>query len=296
MSARTGALPRAAAQWELWTTTVRLVVDDPDTLEHGTALLRALLADVEGAASRFRPDSEVRRIAASPDDSHVVSPLLAAMVTAALEAAEATGGRVDPTIGTVLARLAATAPAPRASIVRRATWRDVELEGRVLRMPPGTLLDLGATGKAFAADRAAVELAATLGCGVLVSLGGDLRVAGPAGRPWTVLVRDGEHEPASLVDLPEDGAVATSSSLHRTLRHEHPELAHHVIDPLTCRSVEPVWRTASVAADTCVEANAWSTAAMVAGRGAADLLAGTGLAARLVAADGSVQHLGGWPA
>lgn len=289
---RTG---RAAAQWELWTTTIRVVVDEPDALTEATALLRRILAEVELAASRFRPDSEVSLIAASPDDRHVVSPLLAAMVAAALDAAEATDGRVDPTIGTVLARLAATAPAPRASIVRKAGWRDVQLDGRALRMPPGTLLDLGATGKAFAADRAAEELAGTLGCGALVSLGGDLRVAGPAGHPWTVLVRDGEREPASLVDLAE-GAVATSSSLHRTLRHLAPELAHHVIDPLTCRSVEPVWRTVSVAADTCVEANTWSTAALVAGAEAPDLLDGTGLPARLVAADGTVQRLGGWPA
>jgi thiamine biosynthesis lipoprotein len=177
--------------------------------------------------------------------------------------------------------------------VRRAGWRDVALDGRVLRLPAGTLLDLGATGKAFAADRAAVRLADALGCGVLVSLGGDLRAAGPdPDEPWTVLVRDRAGEPASLVDLGAARALATSSSLHRTVG---PELAHHVIDPLTVRSVQPVWRTVSVAAETCVQANTWSTAAMVRGVAAPDLLAATGLPARLVAADGRVRSLGGWP-
>lgn len=283
---------RAAAQWELWTTTVRLVVDDGTALAAGTSLLHTFLAEVEDAASRFRADSEVSRIAGSPDERHDISPLLAEMVDAALEAAETTGGSVDPTIGTVLARLAATAPAPRACTVRKASWRDVHLQGLELRMPAGTLLDLGATGKAFAADRAAEMLAESLGCGVLVSLGGDLRTAGTTPQPWTVLVRDGQDEPAALVDLPGEGAVATSSSLHRTLG---PELAHHVLDPLTERSVEKAWRTVSVAAGTCVEANTWSTAALVAGRDAPGLLESTGLPARLVALDGSVLHLGDWP-
>jgi thiamine biosynthesis lipoprotein len=281
----------AAAQWELWTTTVRVVVTDAAALAEATAIVRSVLADVEAAASRFRPDSEVSRIGRSRATEHEVTPLLAAMVGAALDAAAATGGRVDPTIGTVLARLGATAPALRASTVRRATWRDVSLDGTILRLPAGTLLDLGATGKAYAADRAAQLVADTLDCGALVSLGGDIRATGSA-EPWTVLVRDRADQPGSLVDLPGDGAVATSSSLHRTLG---PELAHHVIDPLTDRSVPKLWRTVSVAADSCVVANTWSTAALVAGADAPEVLAGTGLAARLVADDGSVRRLGGWP-
>lgn len=284
---------RAAAQWELWTTTVRIVVADTAALGEAMELLHLFLADVEAAASRFREDSEVSRIARSTATHHEVSPLLAEMTGAALTAAAVTGGSVDPTIGTVLARLEATAPACPASTVRKATWRDVHLDGRVLRLPTGTLLDLGATGKAFAADRAAEQIADTLGCGVLVSLGGDLRAAGPEPeQPWTVLVRDGAGEPANLVDLGEARAVATSSSLHRSIG---VELAHHVIDPLTVRSVEPVWRTVSVAAETCVEANTWSTAAMVYGDSAPDLLAATGLPVRLVAADGSMRFLNGWP-
>jgi len=285
---RTG---RAAAQWELWTTTVRLVVADASALGRAMGMLHAFLAQVERAASRFRGDSEVSRIGRSRATRHEVSPLLADMVRAAHGAAAVTGGSVDPTVGTVLAGLEATAPARPASTVRRATWRDVQLDDRVLRLPPGTLLDLGATGKAFAVDRAAEQVAEALGCGVLVSLGGDLRAAGPA-QPWTVLVRDRIGEPASLVDLGEARAVATSSSLHRTVG---AELAHHVIDPLTVRSVEPVWRTVSVAAETCVEANTWSTAAMVRGTAAHDAIGATGLSARLVAADGSVSLLGGWP-
>ena len=60
-------------------------------------------------------------------------------------------------------------------------WRRVELDqqARRVRLPAGTQLDLGATAKAWAADHCAELIAGRLGCGVLVSLGGDLAVAGP---------------------------------------------------------------------------------------------------------------------
>ena len=47
--------------------------------------------------------------------------------------------------------------------------------------PGGVVLDLGATAKALAADRAArARVAAATGCGVLVNLGGDIADRGPA--------------------------------------------------------------------------------------------------------------------
>lgn len=281
----------AAAQWDLWTTTMRIVVTDPSALDRAAALLRQQLADIEEAASRFRDDSEVCRIARSDAEAHHVSPLLSELVNAALTAADASGGRVDPTIGTVTAHL----DTPLAlSTVRPTTWRDVHLDGQILRMPAHTLLDLGATGKAFAADRAAQLIDENLGCGVLVSLGGDLRVAGPdPDDGWSVLVQDGDAEPSSTVDLRGARAIATSSTLHRRVGVGR---AHHIIDPLTLRPVEPAWRTVSVAAATCVAANTWSTAAIVEGAGAPGILAATGLPARLVGVDGRLVRLGGWPA
>lgn len=281
----------AGTQWDLWTTTMRIVVADSSVLDQAAALLQHQLADLEKAASRFRADSEVCRIARSDAEAHRVSPLLRDMVSAALTAADSSGGRVDPTVGSVIARLDTSLA---LSTARPASWRDVDLQGQTLRMPAHTLLDLGATGKAFAADRAAQSISEALGCGVLVSLGGDLRVAGPdPDDGWSVLVQDGDAEPASAVDLRGARAIATSSTLHRRLGADR---AHHVIDPLTLRSVEPAWRTVSVAAATCVAANTWSTAAIVEGTRAPSLLAATGLPARLLGVDGHLVRLGGWPA
>jgi thiamine biosynthesis lipoprotein len=297
----------AAAEWEVWTTRARLVVTDPTVLERATTLVRGLLDEVDRAASRFRPDSEVRLIAASAEQVHTVSPLLADLVRAALVAAAETDGDVDPTLGTVLTRLGygegglgsgpgAEVPLPRWTAQRRATWRDVDLEGNRLRMPPGTLLDLGATAKAVTADRVAEEVAAAFGCGVMVSLGGDLRVAGPEPtQGWNVLVQDGEAEPASHVRLTGAAAVATSSTLHRRWRR-NGQLMHHLIDPATRLPAAAVWRTVSVAAATCVRANTLSTQAVLLGDAAPEALTEAGVSARLVAADGEIVLVGGWPA
>src|SRR5579859_7985607 len=124
----------------------------------------------------------------------------------ALAAARWTGGRVDPTVGDALCALGydrdfaairgdGGAPPGPASL---PGWQSVRLDGRRLRLAPGTWLDLGATTKGLGADRAAREAAAAVpGGGVLVSLGGDIVVAGEAPvNGWPVLVAD---EPAPAV-------------------------------------------------------------------------------------------------
>jgi FAD:protein FMN transferase len=293
------------AEWPVWTTTARLVVTEEPALVEATAVVFEQLARVDAAANRFLAGSEVSRLARGTGTPAAVSPLLAELLGVALAAAAATGGAVDPTLGRPLLDLGCpdwavaepTGPdRPRPSVRRRTSWRDVRLDGRMVTLPAGTLLDLGATAKAHAADRCAVAIADRFGCGALVSLGGDLRAAGPPpDGGWQVLVQDGPDEPASHVRLAGATAVATSSTLHRTWR-QGGRVRHHVLDPATCQPAAPVWRTASVAADTCVRANTWSTAALVRGHAAERDLRRAGVGARLVAADGAVVRLGGWPA
>ena len=72
-------------------------------------------------------------------------------------------------------------------------------------------------------------------------------------------------------------------------------MLHHILDPRTGLPAEPVWRTVSVAAGSCVDANAASTAAVIRGRRALGWLAQLGLPARLVDATGVVFTVAGWP-
>jgi thiamine biosynthesis lipoprotein len=174
---------------------------------------------------------------------------------------------------------------------------------REVRMPSGVVLDLGATAKALAADRAAVGISATLGCGVLVNLGGDISVAGrPPAEGWLVGIADDASfdtttasvEARQLVTI-RDGGLATSSVLGRAWRRGGAWL-HHIIDPRTGEPARSCWRTATVAAATCVDANVASTAAILRGEQAVGWLQGIQLPARLVRDDGSVVRVAGWPA
>jgi FAD:protein FMN transferase len=225
------------------------------------------------------------------------------MLSAALLAARRTDGDVDPTIGAALIALgydrdiaAINSAAPLASSVTMpATWSMVQLDNQTVTVPPGVVLDLGATAKAVAADRCAARAHHATGSGVLVNLGGDIATAGPAPEGgWQVLVQDGEDEPASSVALPSGAAMATSSTIHRRWRRAK-HVSHHILDPRTGRSADPVWRTVSVAAPSCFAANTVSTAAIIRGWRALDWIDSQDIPARLVDSDRFVRTLGGWP-
>ncbi|MDQ7908835.1 FAD:protein FMN transferase [Phytohabitans sp. ZYX-F-186] len=297
------AAPHRAAFPALGTTAV-LLVTDGTALAEGERLLRDWLAEVDAAYSRFRDDSEIVRLGVYAGRAAPVSPLLAGALHAALCAAAATDGLVDPTVGQAMVDLGydrdfdllapdGAAPAPRPA---PGYWKvRLDAEARQVVVPRGIRLDLGSTGKAYAADRAAAQVAA-LGCGALVSLGGDLATAGPAPEGgWLVGIGDDHRAPAAgdPVVTVRSGALATSSVTQRAWRRGG-RAVHHIVDPRTGDLPAPVWRTVSVAARTCVDANAAATAAIVRGEGADAWLDGAGLPARLVGHDGRVVTVGGW--
>lgn len=297
----------AQSNWDVWSTYGVLVVAEAEALEPARALVDGLTDAVGLAASRFRTDSEISRLNTAGGLPVEISPLFAELVATALRMAEVTGGLVDPMVGTALvalgydrdiAELRAGGAGPVVTVSGTTTWRDVELDpaAGTLRIPAGAVLDLGATAKAWTSDRAAERIWDELGVPALVGLGGDIAVAGvPAGNPGFV-VRIVEHpdEPdGPLLAVPQ-GGLATSSTRVRRWQAGRREV-HHVIDPRTALPAREVWRTVSVVASTCVEANAATTGALVLGDGAVEWLRGHGLPARLVAQDGSVVRLGTWP-
>jgi thiamine biosynthesis lipoprotein len=290
-----------------------LLTTDPAALEAAQVFLTTELRAVDAACSRFRPDSELWRVNHAQGRPVQISPLLAEALTAALTAARLTDGDVDPTCGGSLVRLGydrdfAQARENTATLRQPAApapgWRSVELDPvlREVRVPAGTVLDLGATAKALAADRAAVGIAAALCCGVLVNLGGDIRVAGtPPDGGWRVGIADDVdfdgHRPAGPADqavVVTDGGLATSGTAVRSWRRGAARL-HHIIVPGTGLPAQSCWRAVSVAAATCVAANTASTAAIIRGERAPGWLAGLGLPARLVAHDGAAVTVAGWP-
>jgi thiamine biosynthesis lipoprotein ApbE len=308
--------PRATAEaeWQALGTGVSIVVMDPASLAETRRLVEAEIEAVDMACSRFRPDSELTRANAEAGRWVEISPLFLAALEAAIWAARATGGAVDPTVGSALRLIGydrdfsdvASSDRPiRITAVRAPGWKAIELDSqrRRVRIPVGAELDLGSTAKALAADRAAARVLAARASehtdGLLVSLGGDVAVGGgaPAGG-WTVLVAEDHQTPLGAdgeVIAMTAGGLATSSTRVRRWTRGGVDY-HHIIDPVTGLPAQGPWRTATVAASTCVEANTAATAAIVMGATAPKWLEARGLAARLVGIDGGILRLPGWPA
>lgn len=301
----------AKAHWRALGTSVHLLTIDLD-MERARTAVEQILDDVDVTYSRFRSDSELQAIQANPGRDVRVSPLLALAIATALRAAHQTKGAVDPTIGRAMRAIGydrdfsgidMSDAALRVRLEPVPGWRALRFDERtrVLRVPAGVELDLGSTGKALAADlAAATALDGSPTGGVLVSLGGDIATAGRApGGGWRILAAEDSEVPpetAGEVIAINGGAVATSSTLVRRWRSSAGTVLHHLIDPRTASPVLGPWRTASVIADRCVDANTAATAAIVMGEAALPWLESIGLPARLVGSSGNIVRVGRWPA
>lgn len=321
MRTRSHAQPAlAGASWQALGTTVVLRCTERPALTSARAIVERELEAIDRACSRFRADSELSLLNGRSGRPGQASPLLTEALGLAIAAARLTDGDVDPTVGRALElagydrdwslltpprdELASPREQPAAPALRlrsRTGWRTIELDAatRTVRIPAGVRLDLGATAKAWAADRAAAAVYAASGSGVLVALGGDIATAGaaPAGG-WRIRVTDDHRSqpsaPGQTISI-RSGGLATSSTTVRRWSHQGRTM-HHIIDPCTGAPARTCWRTVSVAAADCAQANIASTAAILRDGSAIEWLAGLGLPARLHDRQGHVTTVGDWPA
>jgi thiamine biosynthesis lipoprotein len=299
-----------------------VMTGDGEHLTGAAAAVQRVVADFDLACSRFREDSELEALNRAGGRPRAVSPLLREAVRAGVRAAQLTDGDVDPTLGAAMIALgydrdfslgvdgrgagaaeSAVGAAPLArplSLTAVAAWRAIVVDddAGTVTIPAGIALDLGATAKALAADHAAAAAAHATGTGVLVSLGGDIAIAGPApGAGWPIRVTDdhrsGLDAPGQTITI-ASGGLATSSVTVRRWRTDGA-LRHHLLDPASGRPADGPWRTVSVAAASCLDANIAATAAVVRGERAEAWLVGAGLPSRLVSGDGHTRHVAGWP-
>jgi thiamine biosynthesis lipoprotein len=297
----------AHRSWRALGTYVHVTVDDPHVLDAAERLARDVLAEVDRTCSRFRTDSDLARVNRSPGVSVPVDRLLVAAVRVAVEAARVSDGLVDPCLGRTLVSLGYDADLDvvrsrdRAPVVplqppRPGAWREVVVTDTSVRIPTGCALDLGSTAKAWASDLVATSIADELGCGTLVSLGGDIATAGPAAAlAWPVAISEGPDDPAEQLVGLGGGGLATSSSRVRRWTSGDVD-RHHLVDPRTGRPATGPWRTVTATGPTCIAANTASTAAIVLGYSAVAWLSERGVDARLVDHDGHVHTTGRWPA
>ncbi|MEQ6901865.1 FAD:protein FMN transferase [Nocardioides sp. YIM 152588] len=297
----------SSVTFEALGTSVFLAVRDPDDLSPARGLADQVLADVDATCSRFRDDSDLSRVNAHPGRWVEVDPLLVSGVAVAVAAARATGGLVHPLLGRQLIELGydrdfgALVEDDGSTVTETeppdlGAWERIEADpAGALRIPDGTSLDLGATGKAWAADLVAAACDLHLRSSAIVSVGGDLRIARPDGTPWSVAISERPGAAADvLVGLDRGGLATSSTRVRRWTRTGSRH--HHVLDPRTGRPAREVWRTVTATGETCSAANSASTASIVLGDEAPGWLAERGVTARLVATDGAVRTVGAWPA
>jgi len=241
----------------------RLVVTNPRAVRLAEIAVAGVLREIDDACSRFRPDSELSLLNASPERDVALSPTLAVALGVGLRAARLSDGAVDPTVG--------------SAVISAGYDRDFSL---------------------VAADGGAVTLAArpVPGWHTIAFDPGRRTARLPAGG-WRIQV--GEDSTAPIAAGAEAvraaaGGVATSSTTVRRWRRGGATL-HHLIDPRTGLPADSTWRTVTAAAATCVDANIAATAAIVMGAAAPRWLAAAGVPARLVDRAGRVTRVAGWP-
>jgi thiamine biosynthesis lipoprotein len=205
--------------------------------------------------SRFRPDSELSRVNRSAREIVVVSKSFGQMVERALNAALATGGLVDPTLGSALSRAGYDRDfrelRPRLEPARpgpAGCWRAVRITGRLLARPVGVELDLNGVVKGQTVDEA-LDLLSGEG---FVSAGGDY-----AGRGAFDVALPG----GGSVRVTRGGIATSGTTKRRWLRAQTWQ--HHLIDPRTGSPSASSWTEVTVSAATCLQADTAAKAAFL---------------------------------
>lgn len=270
-----------------------------------------LIGEMDRAASRFRDDSELCRIFNGDARKDVaVSELLFAALEAALYGARVTNGYLDPTVGGSLVGLGyktdfrsslanGGSVSGNVQVVLPRGYQNVRLNrvNMSVSVAQGVRLDLGATGKAFLADRIKCQIEADLSEQVLVNLGGDISAS---------LVDQEMYWPINITeDLSLDpqtngqiigiagGGVATSSTLRRSWKNGTLNL-HHIIDPFSGMSSKSAFHSITVLAGSALDANIASSGTIAMGPNGPKWLASLGLPALARSKEHGENYFGGW--
>jgi thiamine biosynthesis lipoprotein len=253
---------------------VAVVHEDPRSAHLAIDAAMAELRWVDRTMSRFSPLSDVGRAnlgaAAAPV---TVSEETAIVLRESLRWADLSDGRFDPCLGQPAALWnfgSRRRPPPTAEIRRYAgesLYRHLELDasnGRAcVRFHSGDVsIDVGGIAKGYAVDRAVRALRERGVTDALVNAGGDLYAMGTSenGDPWRVGIRSPDDPRRLAATIPvSDRAIATSGDYFQYFDYGGRRF-HHLLDPATGEPRRSGLHSVTVAADSCMAADAGATA------------------------------------
>jgi thiamine biosynthesis lipoprotein len=272
-------VPNFTVDFKAMGTTVRawLNVPNPDRAQV-LQQVPAWVETYEATLSRFRPTSELSYLNAHAGHWVRVLPLLFRAVSVAVQAADMTGGLVNPLILPALEAAGydhsfdpvSFRPGSRAAIADIPDWREIGLDSdeSCIYLPPGSKIDLGGVAKGWIVQQVASRLNGAGPC--LVDAGGDLVARGKPVESgldgWLVTTPGSPNadtgSPRHI--LLRNAAVATSGVDYRRWSRNGQEF-HHLIDPRTGLPARSDVLTATVVAPDAVQAEAWAKASLIGG-------------------------------
>ncbi len=244
------------------------------------------VAVVDRQMSTWTPDSDLMRLnRASLGEWITLPPELMTVLKRALEIGRLSDGAFDIAIGDAVTAWGFGAEGYDTDAMRRALIHprpkahemlELDHTAQRLRKSAAGTLDLSGIAKGFGVDQMVAVLARFGIEHALVGLDGELRAIGqrPEGTPWTVALEKPDYEaraPLSILEL-LDSAVATSGDYRHWVDLGTQRLTH-TMDPARGGPVLGAAASATVLADTCMDADAWATAFMVMGKDKAAILA-----------------------
>lgn len=250
---------------------------DSDSIGHSLA---CAVARVDQQMSTWKPDSDLNRLNAAPEQQWVSAPKeLVTVLACALRVSQQSRGAFDIAVGDLVnawgfgpEKPSITAPTlstmpPQVRLSASAALMVDPQRNQVRKRAPLNL-NLNGIAKGFGVD----ELARCLeGFGItcyLVGIDGEMRARGikPDARPWVVAIEKpcrGVREVMGVMELC-DAAIATSGDYRHWIDVQGQSYAH-TMNPTTAAPVCNPIAAVTVVASSCMLADAWATALMVLG-------------------------------
>lgn len=241
--------------------------------------IKQKLQEVDNSLSMFNPNSVISHI--NRNDNIITDSLFEAMYAEALSISELSHGAFDITVAPLVNAwgFGRKSQDPKLkhvnvdSIKAFVGYHQVRLhEHHILKDDDRITLDASAIAKGFACDVVA-DLLRQNGCeNLLVDIGGEVVLQGvnTQGNPWRVGISKPKQDASGMENELQEVIESTSlcmatSGNYLQYYYVDGERRSHTIDPRTGYPVHHSLLSATVAASSCMRADALATACMVLG-------------------------------